>query len=87
MNQICAQIYNYQKALSEELSKELRASVPASNIKAYFICGKKAFDKLDDNDRIKLQRSGIELRCYDELIRTAKRIFEVNIGEDLEDYS
>jgi hypothetical protein len=87
VSQICAQIYNYQKALSEELSKDLRASVPASNIKAYFICGKKAFDKLDDNDRIKLQRSGIELRCYDELIRTAKRIFEVNIGEDLEDFS
>ncbi|MBR2907826.1 MAG: ATP-binding protein [Clostridia bacterium] len=87
VNQICAQIYNYQKSLSEELSKELRISVPASNIKSYFICGKKAFDKLDDNDRMKLQRSGIELRCYDELIRTAKRIFEVNIGEDLEGLS
>ena len=42
---------------------------------------------MNDNDRIKLQRSGIELRCYDELIRTAKRIFEVNICEDLEDFS
>ena len=84
VNEICAQIYNYQKALSEELSKEHRCIVLANNIKAYFICGKKAFDKLDDNDRIKLKLSGIELRCYDELIRTAKRIFEVNIDEDLE---
>lgn len=87
VNAICAQIYNYQKALSEELSKELRTSVPARNIKAYFVCGKKAFDRLDDNDRVKLQVSGIELRCYDELIRTSKRIFEVNIGEDLEGLS
>lgn len=87
VNEICAQIYNYQKALSEELSKNLRCSVPASHIKAYFVCGKKAFDKLDDNDRMKLQVSGIELRCYDELIRTARRIFEVNIGEDIEDIS
>lgn len=56
----------------------------ATDIKAYFVCGKKAFDKLDDNDRDKLRNNGIEFRSYDELIRTSKRIFEVSFGEDLE---
>lgn len=84
VNEICAQIYNYQKGLSTELSKEYGFVVAASDIRAYFICGKAAFDKLDINDRTKLKQAGIELRYYDELIRTAKRIFEVSFGEDLE---
>lgn len=85
VNQICEQVYNYQKSLSEELSRELGHPVAAMDIRAYFICGRQAFEKIDPNDRTKLQRSGIELRSYDELIRTSKRIFAVNIGEDLED--
>lgn len=84
INEICTQIYNYQKAIAEDLSKSLRTRILATDIKAYFVCGKKAFDKLDDNDRDKLRNNGIELRSYDELIRTSKRIFEVSFGEDLE---
>lgn len=84
VNEICTQIYNYQKGLSEHLSKEYGNVISADKIKAYFICGQKAFDKLDDNDRTKLQSNGISLRSYDELIRTSKRIFEVSFGEDLE---
>jgi len=85
VSQICSQIYNYQKVMSEKLTRELGYTVNALNIKAYFICGQKAFDKLDQNDRNKLNQNGILLRSYDELIRTAKRIFEVNFGEDIED--
>ena len=52
-------------------------------IKSYFICGQKAFDKLDNNDRDLLAQNGIRLRCYDELVRTSRRIYEVNFCEDL----
>lgn len=83
VNDICTQIYNYQKAIAEDLVKH-GYNVGANDIKAYFICGKKAFDKLDSNDRSRLKQNKIELRSYDELIRTSKRIFEVNYGEDLE---
>lgn len=83
VNEICTQIYNYQKAIAEEISKQGKR-VQANEIKAYFICGTAAFNKLDSNDRDKLKQNGIELRSYDELIRTAKRIFEVSFGEDLE---
>ena len=62
INEICTQIYNYQKAIAEDLSKSLRTRILATDIKAYFVCGKKAFDKLDDNDR----DNGIEIRAYDE---------------------
>ncbi len=83
VNDICTQIYNYQKAIAEDISKQ-GTRVQANEIKAYFICGTEAFNKLDSNDRDKLKQNGIELRSYDELIRTSKRIFEVNFGEDLE---
>ena len=83
VNEICNQIYNYQKAIAEDLSKYGK-SVSATDIKAYFICGKKAFDKLDSNDRSKLEQNRINLRSYDELIKTSRRIFEVSFGEDLE---
>lgn len=84
VNQISNQIYNYQKGIAEALSKEYGKTVPAKDIKAYFICGQTAFNKLDINDRDKLKLCGIDIRSYDELLRTSKRIFEVNFGEDLE---
>lgn len=85
VTQICTQIYNYQKVISEKLTRELGHTVTARDIKAYFICGQKAFDKLDQNDRDKLNQNGIILKSYDELIRTSKRIFEVSFGEDIGD--
>ena len=84
VNEICNQIYNYQKGLAEALTTELGRTVLAKDIKAYFICGSVAFGKLDQNDRDKLSLSGIQIRSYDELIRTSRRIFEVSYGEDLE---
>lgn len=84
VNEICNQIYNYQKGLAEALTTELGRTVLAKDIKAYFICGSIAFGKLDQNDRDKLSLSGVQIRSYDELIRTSKRIFEVSYGEDLE---
>lgn len=83
VNEICTQIYKYQKALAESLTRDLGKRVLADEIKAYFICGRTAFDKIDANDRDRLKKNGIELRSYDELIRTAKRVFEVSYGEDL----
>lgn len=83
VNEICTQIYNYQKGIAEALTKEYGTRVLADQIKAYFVCGRSAFDKLDANDRDRLKKNGIELRSYDELIRTAKRVFEVNYGEDI----
>lgn len=82
-NEIITQIYNYQKAIAEHLTKEFGKDVLASDIKAYFICGKKAFDKLDRNDRDLLKRQGITAHSYEELIRISKRIFEISYNEDL----
>ena len=83
VNEICTQLYNYQKGMAEALERETGRRVLASEIKTYFICGSVAFNKLDANDRDKLRQNGIEIRSYDELIRTAKRVFEVSYGEDI----
>ena len=83
VNKICTQLYNYQKGMAEAIERETGRRVLASEIKTYFICGSVAFNKLDTNDRDKLKTNGIEVRSYDELIRTAKRVFEVSYGEDL----
>ena len=80
---ICNQIYKYKKALSEYMSRARNTRITAQEIKSYFICGQKAFDKLDNNDRDLLAQNGIRLRCYDELVRTSRRIYEVNFSEDL----
>lgn len=85
VNSICNQLYNYKKVMAEKLTKELGCLVAADSIITYFICGSIAFDKIDSNDRDRLRREQINLRSYDELIRTSKRIFEVNFGEDVED--
>ena len=84
VNEICTQIYKYQKGIAEDLTRKLGQTVAAKDIKAYFVCGTVAFNKLDHNDRDKLKSAGIEIRSYEELIRTSKRIFEVSYGEDLE---
>lgn len=84
VNEISNQIYNYQKGLAQTLTVEYGRTVLAKDIKAYFICGSIAFNKLDQNDRDKLTSSGIQIRSYDELIRTSKCIFAVSYGEDLE---
>ena len=84
VNEICAQVYNYQKGIAEALTKEYGKRILANEIKAYFVCGQLAFNKLDANDRDKLEANRIELRSYDELLRTSKRVFEVSYGEDLE---
>lgn len=55
----------------------------ATDIKAYFVCGKKAFDKLDDNDRDKLRNNGIEFRSYKKLIECAhEKVTENPITDD-----
>lgn len=81
---ICTQINKYKTALSEVLTKEKGQTVYAKDIKSYFICGDVAFNKLDQNSRDILATNHINIRSYDELIRTAKRIYEVNFSEDIE---
>ncbi len=41
-----------------------------------------AFKKLSIDDRDKLDRNGIIIRSYDQLLRAAKRIYEVHFGDD-----
>lgn len=84
VNEICNQIYKYKVALSDILTKEKGKTIYAKDIKSYFICGDVAFKKLDQNARDSLVANGINIRSYDELIRTAKRIYEVNFKEDIE---
>lgn len=84
VNEICTQIFNYKKGIAEDLTRKLGNVVYAKDIKSYFICGKVAFNKLDQNDRDRLKNDGIEIRSYEDLINTSKRIFEVSYGQDLE---
>jgi hypothetical protein len=82
--EICTQINKYKTALSDVLTKEKGQMVYAKDIKSYFICGDVAFNKLDQNSRDILTTNNINIRSYDELIRTSKRIYEVNFNEDIE---
>ena len=84
VNEICTQVFNYKKGIAEDLTRKFGQTVLAKDIKAYFICGTVAFNKLDQNDRDRLKSAGIEIRSYEELLRTSKRIFEVSYGQDLE---
>ena len=80
---IITQILGYRKAIADELKKQPdRATLRASDIKAYFICGDTALSKLSSDDRQALMTNGIELKSYDILIRQAEAIFSANFGLD-----
>lgn len=84
VHEICTQINKYKLALAEVLTRDKGRTIYAKDIKSYFICGDVAFNKLNQDARDILSRNGIMIRSYDELIRTSKRIYEVNFNEDIE---
>lgn len=80
--EISNQIYGYQKAIAEHLRKQPDRSVNPEDIKAYFICGKKAFEKLSGDDHRHLNNNHISVKSYDILIKQAEVIFSSNFGLD-----
>lgn len=77
ISDISAQIYKYRRFISDEIN---RSDTPlritnANDIKAYFICGEKSKEKLEDLDLTHLKNSNIELKTYQEIIRQAERVY------------
>lgn len=82
VSEISNQIYGYQRAIAEQLRKQPDRRVNPEDIKAYFICGRKAYDQLTGDDRRHLEQNHINVKSYDILIKQAEVIFSSNFGLD-----
>lgn len=74
--EIQSQIGKYRRGIFEEINKE--RGITASDIrsiKAFFICGQTAYDKLKEYDLIDLNNNNIEVLTYQDIIRRAKGIY------------
>lgn len=77
--EIISQISLYRNAISENISKDNR--IPISNfqdIKAYFICGTRAYDRLSVLELNELKNNKIELLTYQKIIERAKSAYKVD---------
>ena len=83
VTEIGNQIYGYQKAITEHLRKQPdKTHVNPEDIKAYFICGKKAYENLTGDDHRHLMNNHIIVKSYDILIKQAEIIFSSHFGLD-----
>ena len=83
ISEITSQIYKYRRFISDEINRS-NSSLRISNtndIKAYFICGEKSKEKLEDLDLIELKNNNIELKTYQEIIRQAERVYSDRVRE------
>ncbi|KXT91707.1 hypothetical protein SORDD21_00668 [Streptococcus oralis] len=83
ISEITNQIYKYRRFISDEINRSnnpLRIS-NTKDIKAYFICGEKSKEKLEDLDLIELKNNNIELKTYQEIIRQAERVYSDRVRE------
>ena len=83
ISEITNQIYKYRRFISDEINRSnnpFRIS-NTKDIKAYFICGEKSKEKLEDLDLIELKNNNIELKTYQEIIRQAERVYSDRVRE------
>lgn len=83
ISEITNQIYKYRRFISNEINRSnnpLRIS-NTNDIKAYFICGEKSKEKLEDLDLTELKNNNIELKTYQEIIRQAERVYSDRVRE------
>ena len=86
--EVVNQIQDYRTAIAQRLTSDSidNSKVSASKIKAYFICGNKAMEKLkfnqDDYDHI--IKNDITLISYDSIVKRAKKLLEVMFQNDLQ---
>lgn len=77
--EIISQISLYRNAISQNISKD--NGIPISNfqdIKAYFICGTRAYEKLTPLELTELRNNKIEILTYQKIIDLAKSVYKVN---------
>lgn len=77
ISEIKNQIYKYRRFVADEINrsdKPIKVS-STTDIKAYFICGKVAKDKLTEMDLDELRRDNIDLKTYQDIIRQAERVY------------
>ena len=77
ISEIKSQIYKYRRFIADEVNRsDTPLKVTSTNdIKAYFICGSIAKEKLIDLDLDELRRDNIELKTYQDIIRQAERVY------------
>lgn len=81
--EVIRQLGKYKSAIAKNISQERGITIYAQDIKSYFICGDVCYKKMDKDSRDSLESNKILIRSYDQLLRTSKRIYEVNFGEDI----
>lgn len=76
VNEIFNQITKYRSALKRHIERNKRGlSFKAKEIKAYFICGNDAKEKLSNDDLDVLDTNKIIIKTYSELLSTNKKIY------------
>lgn len=83
-NEIIAQITNYRRFIAQENKSSLQIN-DLDDIKAYFICGDKAYKSLqDDMWAIKeLTKKKINLVTYKNLVESAERVYRHRVEYDI----
>lgn len=75
VEEIKTQISKYRRMILEDLRNEgINISNP-QDIKSYFICGEKAFEKIKDYEKIDLKNSDILVLTYQKMIKTAQGVY------------
>ena len=81
VDEITSQIRKYRRGIIELLKKEEKIEIPRDKIKAYYICGQKAFEKLSSDDMADLYKNSIEVCTYQKLIRIAEGVYYAAMKE------
>lgn len=75
VEEIKTQISKYRRMILEDLRNDgINISNP-QDIKSYFICGEKAFEKIKDYEKIDLKNSDIVVLTYQKMIKTAQGVY------------
>ncbi|WP_219123734.1 ATP-binding protein [Streptococcus constellatus] len=82
ISEIKNQIYKYRRFIAEEVERSDKAIKVQStkDIKAYFICGEAAYNKLKPLDLNELRDEKIEIKTYQDIIKQVERVYSDRIN-------
>ncbi len=75
VSEIQTQIAKYREFIADEIESSASIKVRTQDIKAFFICGRKAYEKLTPRNIETLKSHQIEIKTYQEIIRQAERVY------------
>ena len=77
ISEIQSQVAKYREFIADEIdrSDSVLKVQSQQDIRAYFICGKAAFEKLSPRNIQTLRDSKIEIKTYQDIIRQAERVY------------